>query len=436
MAITKPPVLPPWADAGDKVQPSNAEIQVGWPLSSIPPSRQRFNWLLNFLANGVRYFSRRGLPDYDAAETYMTGDRVIGDDGKTYRSLIDNNTAQTPSASPTKWEEWAPTLARFADLIQKQTYVAFTTAGAAPNFTLTPSPAITAYAAGQRFRVKFHAAGSGADVLNVNALGNKSIKQYDTAGAKVAAVIAANQLADVEYDGVDFVLLDRLPTTTGPTPAQFDNTTKLATTEFIQRALGSLRFQNFYTVSTVLDAANIGALNEFSSGAAITCTIPASNSVPKGSGIWVMNNGTGNLTVNRSGADILENGATTLTSLTLKNGDSVFLASNGGTKWLILGGSGQLPVSPHFASSIAGNGYRKLPSGDIEQWGSVVVSASANTAVTLPIAFPSAIYGVTITPVLSSGTGGVGVNTLGLSGFNIWNGFAGALTVYWRAIGK
>lgn len=211
MAITKPPVLPSWAEAGDKVQPSNAEIQAGWPLSSIPPSRQRFNWLLNFLANGVRYFSRRGLPDYDAAETYMTGDRIIGDDGKTYRSLIDNNTAQTPSTSPTKWEEWAPTLSRFAALIQGQTYTAFTTAGAAPNFTLTPSPAIAAYAAGQRFRVKFHAAGTGADVLNVSALGNKSLKQYDNSGAKVAAVIAANQLVDIEYDGTEMVLLDPLP---------------------------------------------------------------------------------------------------------------------------------------------------------------------------------------------------------------------------------
>lgn len=216
MAITKPPVLPAWAESGDRVTPSNAEIQVGWPLSSIPPSRQRFNWLLNYLANAVRYFSRRGIPDYDVAETYMIGDRIIGDDGKTYRSLIDTNLAQTPSTSPTKWEEWAPTLARFAALIQGQTYTAFTTAGAAPNFTLTPSPAITAYTAGQRFRVKFHAIGAGADQLNVSALGNKALKQYDSTGAKVSAAPAPNQLADVEYDGVDMVILDPLPLSMAP----------------------------------------------------------------------------------------------------------------------------------------------------------------------------------------------------------------------------
>lgn len=115
MSITKPAVLPAWADSGDKVQPTNAELQVGWPVSSIPPSRQRFNWILNYVANAVRYFSRRGIPDYDAAETYMTGDRIIGDDGKTYRSLIDTNLAQTPSSSPTKWEPWATTVTAATD---------------------------------------------------------------------------------------------------------------------------------------------------------------------------------------------------------------------------------------------------------------------------------------------------------------------------------
>lgn len=111
MAITKPPVLPAWADAGDKVQPSNAELSVGWPVSSTPPSRQRFNWVLNFVANAVRYFSRRGLPDYDAAETYMAGDRTIGDDGKTYKCLVDNTTAFAPSTNPAKWARWGFTLA-------------------------------------------------------------------------------------------------------------------------------------------------------------------------------------------------------------------------------------------------------------------------------------------------------------------------------------
>jgi len=153
MAITKPPVLPSWADAGDKVQPSNAEIQVGWPLSSIPPSRQRFNWLLNFLANGIRYFSRRGLPDYDAAETYMIGDRIIGDDGKTYRSLIDNNIGQTPSAQPTKWERWGWTKSELNNHLN-----AGLAAGTADAITSSYTPAITALTNGMVVYVRAAAA--------------------------------------------------------------------------------------------------------------------------------------------------------------------------------------------------------------------------------------------------------------------------------------
>lgn len=110
MALTKPPVIPAWAEAGDKVQPSNAEIQAGWPLSNVPPSRQRFNWLLNFLANGVRYLTRRGLPDWGAGETYEIGDRVQGPDGLTYKSLT-QNTNKTPAANPMDWERWGFTAA-------------------------------------------------------------------------------------------------------------------------------------------------------------------------------------------------------------------------------------------------------------------------------------------------------------------------------------
>ena len=95
--------------------------------------------------------------------------------------------------------------------LQTQTFTAFTTGGATGAFTLTPAPALTSYAANQRFRVKFHAAGSGTDTINVSGLGVKSLKQYDAAGAKASPVIAANMLVDVEYDGVDFVIHDPLP---------------------------------------------------------------------------------------------------------------------------------------------------------------------------------------------------------------------------------
>lgn len=106
MAITKPAVLPPWAESGDAVQPTNAEIQVGWPAGATPPSRQRFNWILNYCMNGVRYLVRRGLADWDADETYAIGDRVIGPTGSTYQALT-ANTNKTPASNPSDWALWA-----------------------------------------------------------------------------------------------------------------------------------------------------------------------------------------------------------------------------------------------------------------------------------------------------------------------------------------
>ncbi|NMY07721.1 hypothetical protein HBO38_04510 [Pseudomonas veronii] len=106
----------------------------------------------------------------------------------------------------------AVTAKKLANATQAQAFTAFTTSGAPGVLTLTPVPAITAYAANQRFRVKFGLVSTGADTINVSGRGAKSIKQYDATGAKIPAVFFVGQLADVEYDGTDMVVLDPLPT--------------------------------------------------------------------------------------------------------------------------------------------------------------------------------------------------------------------------------
>lgn len=93
-------------------------------------------------------------------------------------------------------------------LSQNQVAQAFTTAGTSTALTLTPVPAIPSYAAPQRFNVKFSVSSGLNPTLNVSAKGAKFLKQYDAAGAKVAAVFFADQVSDVMYDGVDLVLLD------------------------------------------------------------------------------------------------------------------------------------------------------------------------------------------------------------------------------------
>lgn len=117
-AQTKPPVLPVWASGAtptnDIVQPSNAFITQGWPLSSTPPARQYFNWLENYTFNGIRYFSHRGIVDWDTAETYQANDIVQFGGTSTSAGLIvrsshNNNTGNQPTLSVTD-PNWQPIL--------------------------------------------------------------------------------------------------------------------------------------------------------------------------------------------------------------------------------------------------------------------------------------------------------------------------------------
>lgn len=104
MALTRPVIIPPWAETGDKSsQPSDSDIQAGWPLTTTPPSRQKFNWLLNFLANGVRYLTARGVADWSSGETYAKNSVCIGDDGRLYQSIQASNLNNTPSTSASYW---------------------------------------------------------------------------------------------------------------------------------------------------------------------------------------------------------------------------------------------------------------------------------------------------------------------------------------------
>lgn len=126
-----------------------------------------------------------------------------------------------------------------ASQAQAQSVTAFASGGVSTALTLTPVPAITAYAANQRFRVKFGLASTGTDTLNVSGQGAKNLKQYDSTGAKVAAVFAANQLADVEYDGTDIVLLDQLPSTTQATEV-VSGSMKIATLALVNALVNDL----------------------------------------------------------------------------------------------------------------------------------------------------------------------------------------------------
>lgn len=89
----------------------------------------------------------------------------------------------------------------------KGQYVA-SVGGTADVITLSPTIAITAYAAGQRFTFIAGASNTGATTVNVSGVGAKSIVRQDGANTALSAGdITSGTIVDIEYDGTRFLLL-------------------------------------------------------------------------------------------------------------------------------------------------------------------------------------------------------------------------------------
>lgn len=526
MPLIKPPVLPPWAEAGDKIQPSNAELQAGWPLSNTPPSRQRMNWVKNYLMNGVRYFSRRGIPDYDAAETYMIGDRVLAANGKTYRAIADNVTNKEPSANAAEWELWgfsksdlaAAGLFSTAGHVENSTKPAttafvqtraraFRTSGGiginVPTFLtwaqaglwfeiqadveVTLPPINTGYdGATFHFRVtnpctlKF----SGTDALstgvtsrrlyaneyielvrNANgwyiisngaddsfarfitreSLGNargwrsfnagaitltsadlgKVINNYGaTTGTVTLPAVAdvpagsgfmfssnpngagiqincvgGNQIVNGNGAGAASHYL------AGDGESMFLYSTGSGTQWYAMFAdyarkynVGNLAGSAAVSAASTLTSAHAGKYIWLAGAGNYTTTLPAANAVREGTVLEFFATATG-CTIARNGTNSIYVKDSTVTSLTLGNGDTLRLVSNGADSWFAIGGSAQLGSSAAFGSSRSSQGYTKLPNGLIIQWlsGTFGVTGTAQVIDTaFPIAFPNALLSVTV----------------------------------------
>lgn len=108
-------------------------------------------------------------------------------------------------------------------------------------YAISPSPAISAYVAGQTFTFKAGTANTGAATLNVSTLGAKTIKKFGTLDL-VTGDIVANQVIIVVYDGTNMQLqsgttpvvpvvnLFTANTPIGSSTTQFDITNTVATT--------------------------------------------------------------------------------------------------------------------------------------------------------------------------------------------------------------
>ncbi|WP_206098847.1 hypothetical protein [Paenibacillus paeoniae] len=93
--------------------------------------------------------------------------------------------------------------AHLADYVRQPGYG--TTAGTGVAYTVTLTPALTAYADGVAVAIKTHVANTGTATLNVNGLGAKSV--LDSKGrALIAGKLAASGVYTLRYNGTAFIL--------------------------------------------------------------------------------------------------------------------------------------------------------------------------------------------------------------------------------------
>ncbi|MGX5793422.1 phage tail protein [Pseudomonas sp. E2-15] len=188
-----------------------------------------------------------------------------------------------------------------------------------------------------------------------------------------------------------------LGTPMAPTAPRFNVSNILASTEFVQRALGNHSDVSVMSVSETLTSQFFGRALLLNSGTEFTVTLPPSSSGPLGGVISIQNIGTANVKLLPSGADtLIVTVIRSQTSLVIPPGSSVDLVLQGTNYFM--SGTSVLKLATEFAASLDYSGYKKEPSGLITQWGSTVSSGtqSGNWSATLPITFPTACLSASI----------------------------------------
>jgi len=212
-------------------------------------------------------------------------------------------------------------------------------------------------------------------------------------------IVAGNITAVVGAPFLNTGMLGQIATLLN-TPVQFDNSTKVANTAFVQRALGNFAVATQLGVgaTTNLTAAQAGQYFQCQGG---TVNLPASAGMTPGATYSFSSSSS--TAVVTSGTDKIYITSGALSSVTL-NGENMVLVLLSVGVWEVISGTITLPYSSYFASSQAPNGYQKLPSGNIRQWGSLIANATpfTGTAASFATNFPNNCLSLVLTPFTSS----------------------------------
>lgn len=93
-----------WASGGDKLQPTNSKIALGWEVE-IPP-RQWFNWLDNKQDQAIQHIIQHGIAQWSSTIEYQAGKSFIqAGNGLIYKALITNTNISPVSDTAGNWAQ-------------------------------------------------------------------------------------------------------------------------------------------------------------------------------------------------------------------------------------------------------------------------------------------------------------------------------------------
>ncbi|MCP1652618.1 phage tail-collar fiber domain-containing protein [Pseudomonas nitroreducens] len=231
---------------------------------------------------------------------------------------------------------------------------------------------------------------------------------------------------DVYSPELDYVDTALMGNPTAPTSVQFGNDNSIATTAFVQRALGSFAGVNSYSTSQTLSAADIGKIASFSLTANATVTLPSPSSFPDGATLSVFN--------------ASQSFALTLAGTIAGPGSETKAISGQGIKQFCKMGSQWVSYSGAGLSQLTEAGYQRLASGLLIQWGSINPAANGTATITWPLTYPNACLHAYAVP-RSADTNGAnsavfGLFTVGWGSVYVGKGTGlGTNAVDWLTIG-
>ncbi|MGF6130165.1 hypothetical protein QF019_005400 [Pseudomonas frederiksbergensis] len=251
-------------------------------------------------------------------------------------------------------------------------------------------------------------AGAGELIDAVNAPGDISIAQGDTAEfirtGNLWRLIGGSAL--LKYAGV----------MSGPnwtTPPRFDNTKKVATTEWVKaRGFELSGFYSFIGPLTGI-AAHVGSLVHCYGIGPVSYSIPdsAAYGLQAGATIRLQNWSAVSLTLSTQGADRMQESLSispSTASRSIPSDTYVDMTYVGDGAWVLLG-TGVVGKTAPFGALMSPNGYQKLPSGLIIQWMTALFpKAALSTPFNLPTAFLNANFGCVVSMTDSTIYGSTG----------------------------